>query len=178
MILALPFSFSEAITFWNPLKLLAVEPVSSDGSPHHDVNDSVNKRNLLHATDLSANTVMCVIIIIIMYIIIIATLFSVNSLVCSLFGSRRFNDRAFAAVIDGRPIFVIRAQVEVTIRTFRANTTRKSYIIWRALLFLYYIIMFLVVAVMCAVVGIILWYRYTALTFNEVYIYFIYVSGI
>jgi len=61
--------------------------------------------------------------------IIIATRFSVNSLVCSLFGSRRFNDRALAAVIDGRPIFVIRAQVEVTIRTFRANTTRKSYII-------------------------------------------------
>jgi len=30
MILALPFSFSEAITFWTPLKLLAVEPVSSD----------------------------------------------------------------------------------------------------------------------------------------------------
>lgn len=94
--------------------------------PHHDANDSVNKRNLLHATDLSANTVMCVIII--MYIIT-ATKFSVNSLFCSLFGSSRFNDRALAAVIDGRPIFVIRAQVEVTTRTFRANTTRKSYII-------------------------------------------------
>lgn len=73
--------------------------------------------------DLSANTAMCLIIIIIC--IIIAMQFSVNS----LFRSHRFNDRALAAVIDGRPIFVIRAKLEVTILTFRASTTFKSYII-------------------------------------------------
>lgn len=81
------------------------------------VNNCVNKWNLLHAHTCLPNTaMMCVIIKLIIMItmiiiinIIIATQFSVNSIHFALysFNSVLMMTARFAAVIDGRPIFVI-----------------------------------------------------------------------